>query len=126
MEYKMYLTDSAGTHELPPLERQLTRTNYEKATTVEPLSGNVYRDQIATKVIYSQTWAWLTKEQYDLMDAIYERMKSEWTYPRLTVDGENINNMVVDFSLGAKRIDDDCGTVVEVEVSFRETRQMGS
>ena len=51
---------------------------------------------------------------------------SEWTYPRLTVDGENINNMVVDFSLGAKRIDDDCGTVVEVEVSFRETRQMGS
>lgn len=124
MEYKIYLTDSAGTHELPPLEVPLTRVKNEKMTTVEPLSGNVYDDYIATKRTWAHTWAYLSKDEYDLLDAIYERMKSEWTYPRLTIDGEGVTDLVVKFELGAKNIIDDCGEVQGVTVSFRETRQL--
>lgn len=126
MYYKIYLTDSAGTHELPPLEVPLTRVKNEKMTTVEPLSGNVYDDYIATKRSWAHTWAFLTKDEYDLLDEIYERMKSEYTYPELTIDGENVNDLVVKFELGAKNIIDDCGTVSDVTVAFRETRQLGS
>lgn len=124
--YKLYLTDSAGTHELPPLEVPLTRVNNEKMTTVEPLSGNVYDDYIATKRVWAHTWRYLSKDEYDLLDEIYERMKDEWTYPRLTIDGENVTDLVVKFELGAKNIIDDCGEVQDVTVSFRETRQLGS
>lgn len=126
MAYKIYLTDSAGTHELPPLEVPLTRVKNEKMTTVEPLSGNVYDDYISTKRAWAHTWAYLSKEEYDLLDAIYERMKSEWVYPQLTIDGENVNNLVVKYELGAKNIIDDCGEVQDITVSFRETRQIGS
>lgn len=126
MEYKIYLTDSAGTHELPPLEVPLTRVKNEKMTTVEPLSANVYDDYIATKRVWSHTWAYLTKEQFDLLDEIYERQKSEWTYPQLTIDGENISNLTVKYTLGAKNIIDDCGNVNGVTVSFQETKQIGS
>ena len=126
MEYKLYLTDSAGTHELPPLEVPLTRVKNEKMTTVEPLSGNVYDDFIATKRAWSQTWANLTKEEYDDLDEIYERMKSEWQYPELSIDGEAVTNLVVKFTLGPKNIINDCGDVQDVTVSFRETRQLGS
>jgi hypothetical protein len=124
MTYKIYLTDSAGTHELPPLEVPLTRVKNEKMTTVEPLSGNVYDDFIATKRTWSHTWAYLTKDEYDMIDEIYERMKSDWTYPRLTIDGESVTNLVVKFDLGAKNIINDCGEVQDVTVSFRETRQL--
>lgn len=124
--YKIYLTDSAGTHELPPLEVPLTRVKNEKMTTVEPLSGNVYDDYIATKRTWAHTWAYLTKEEYDLLDAIYERQKTEWTYPQLTIDGENVSGLVVKYELGPKNIIDECGTVQDVTVSFRETRQLGS
>lgn len=124
--YIIYLTDSAGTHQLPPLEVPLTRVKNEKMTTVEPLSGNVYDDYIATKRSWVQTWAFLTKEQYDLLDEIYERMKTEWTYPELTIDGENVTDLVVKYDLGAKNIIDNCGLVSDVTVSFRETRQIGS
>jgi hypothetical protein len=124
--YKIYLTDSAGTHELPPLEVPLTRVKNEKMTTVEPLSGNVYDQFFATKRVWAHTWKYLTKEQYDLLDEIYERMKSEWTYPQLTIEGENVTNLVVKFELGAKNIIDNCGEVQDVTVSFRETRQLGS
>lgn len=126
MNYKIYLTDSAGTHELPPLEVPLTRVKNEKMTTVEPLSGNVYDDFIATKRVWSHTWAYLTKDEYDALDVIYERMKSEWTYPQLTIDGESVAGLTVKFDLGAKNIIDDCGEVQDVTVSFRETRQLGS
>ena len=122
--YTIYLTDSAGVHELPPLEIPLTRVKNEKMTTVEPLSANVYQDYIATKRIWSHTWAYLSKDEYDLLDTIYERMKSEWTYPELTIDGENVNNVVVTYDLGPKEIIDDCGMVQDVTVSFRETRQL--
>lgn len=126
MAYEIFLIDSAGTHELPPLEVPLTRVKNEKMTTVEPLSGNVYDDFIATKRVWAHTWAYLTQEQYALLDEIYERMKSNWTYPQLTIDGEDVTNLVVKFELGAKNIIDDCGNVQDVTVSFRETRQLGS
>lgn len=126
MAYTIYLTDSAGTHELPPLEVPLTRVKNEKMTTVEPLSGNVYDDYIATKRTWAHTWRYLSEDEYALLDEIYERMKSEWTYPQLTIDGENVTDLVVKFELGAKNIIDDCGEVQDVTVSFRETRQLGS
>lgn len=123
--YKLYLTDSAGTHELPPLEVPLTRGKIEKQTVVEPLSGNVYRDYIATKLNYTHTWRFLSEDDYDLLDEIYERMKKELTYPMLTVEGQGISLMVVDYELSPKNIIDDCGLVQDVTVSFRETRQLG-
>ncbi len=126
MAYTIYLTDSNGTHELPPLEKQLSRVKNEKMTTVEPLSGNVYDDYIATKRVWTHTWSWLPKEQFDLLDEIYERMKNEWAYPELSIEGESVSNLVVKYELGAKNIDDDCGTVTGVTVTFRETRQLGS
>lgn len=126
MTYKIFLTDSAGTHELPPLEVPLTRVKNEKMTTVEPLSGNVYDDFITTKRVWAHTWAYLTEDEYDLLDQILERMKTNWTYPQLTIQGEGVANLVVKYELGAKNIIDDCGNVQDVTVSFRETRQLGS
>ena len=124
--YKISLTDSAGTHELPLLEVPLTRVKNEKMVTVDPLSGNVYDDFIATKRVWSHTWAYLTKDEYDLLDEIYERMKSEWKYPQLTIDGESVSNLIVKYTLGPKNIIDDCGNVNNVTVSFQETKQIGT
>lgn len=126
MAYTIFLTDSAGTHELPPLEVPLTRVKNEKMTTVEPLSGNVYDDYISTKRVWTHTWRYLSEEEYNLLDEIYERMKDEWTYPELTIDGESVTDLVVKYELGAKNIIDDCGNVQDVTVTFRETRQLGS
>lgn len=126
MAYKLFLTDSAGTHELPPLEVPLTRVKNEIGATVQTLSGNVYDDFVATKRAWAHTWAYLTEDEYNLLDEIYERMKSEWTYPELTVDGEGVSDLTVKFELGAKNTVDNCGTVSDVTVSFRETRQLGS
>lgn len=122
--YEITLTDSAGAHVLPPLEIPLTRVYNEKMTTVEPLSGNVYDDYIATKRAWSHTWRYLSKEEYELLDEIYTRMKDERTYPDLTITGENVNDLTVKYTLGAKNIIDDCGMVEGVSIGLIETRQL--
>lgn len=130
MAYRILLTDSAGTHELPALEVPLTRVKNEKKTVVEPLSANVYEDYIATKRAWAHTWAYLTQEEYDLLDSILERRKTDNTYPQLTIESNNANDSVelltVQYELSPKNIIDDCGNVQDVTVSFRETRQLGS
>lgn len=127
--YKIYLNDSAGTHELPPLEVPLTRVKNEKKAVVEPLSGNVYEDYFATKRSWTHTWAYLSPEQYDLLDEIYERRKVDGVYPSLTIESDNSNDNVslltVQYELSPKNIIDECGNVRDVTVSFRETRQVG-
>lgn len=123
MTHILYLTDSAGTHELPPLDVPLTQVKNEKMTTVEPLSGNRYKDYIATKRAWSHTWAFLTIDEYNALDEIYERQKQEWTFPKLTVGGENVTELVVDYELGPKNIISEC-EVSDVTVVFYETRQL--
>lgn len=123
MAYKISLTDSSGTYELPPLNVPLTREKYEKATVVETLSGNVYTDYIATKRIYTHTWAYMSKDEFDMIDAIYERQKTLFQYPTVDVEGEGISNMTAQFLLDKKNIIDNCGTVQNVSITLRETRQ---
>lgn len=128
--YIAYLTDSAGTHELPALEVPLTRVKNQKKTVVEPLSANVYEDYIATKRVWAHTWAYLTNEEYDLLDQILDRMVSEWIYPQLTITSDNtadnVNLVTVQYELSPKNVIDDCGNVSDVTISLRETRQLGS
>lgn len=128
--HTIYLTDSAGTHELPPLEVPLTRVKNEKKTVVEPLSGNVYEDIAATKRSWAHTWKYLSNEEYNLLDDILERRKVDWAYPQLTIEtdsaGDSVSLLVVQYELSPKNTIDDCGNVQDVTVSFRETRQLGS
>lgn len=130
MAYTIYLTNSTGTHELPPLEVPLTRVKNEKSTEVEPLSANVYEDFIATKRVWAHTWKYMSNEDYELLDSILEQRKVDWAYPSLTIDtdnlGDSVSDLVVQYKLGPKGIIDACGNVQDVTVSFRETRQLGS
>ena len=126
MTYKIYLTDSAGVHELPPLNVPLSRVKIEGMKERIPLSGNVYDQYIFTKRIWTHTWAYMTKDEYDLLDEILERQKSERKYPRLTIDGENVTDLVVKYTLSSKELIDSCGTVENVTITVRETRQLGT
>ena len=124
--YSISLTDTTGTYKLPPLEVPLSRVKTEGIIERTPLSGNVYDQYIFTKRIWTHTWKYMTLEDYQLLDDIYEHQKATLTYPELTIEGENVTGLVVKYILGKKDIIDNCGTVENVTVTFRETRQLGS
>lgn len=126
MAYEIQLTDQTGTQTLTITEVPLTVSPIEIATDVQVLSGNVYTDFIAQKRAWSHTWAWLTKEEYDVIKGYYDRQFTLFEYPELTIVDAGVNNVTVRMSVTPKNIADNCGTVNDFTVSFRETKQQGS
>jgi len=128
MELK--LLDSTGQTTLPPLEVPLTISILEGAVDVQTLSYDVYTDFIVQKRAWTHTWAYLTREEYQIIKGYYDRQFSApYAYPQLTIDGSisnEITNIVVRMTLTSQNIIDNCETVSDVTVSFRETRQLGS
>lgn len=127
MELK--LTDSTGQSTLPAIEVPLTVSTLEGAVDVQTLSFDVYTDFITQKRTWTQTYAYLTDAEYQLIKGYYDRQFTNYTYPQLSVEGSTSNDVtdvVVRMTLTPQNIIDDCETVQDVTVSFRETRQLGS
>lgn len=126
MAYEITLTDSLGTDTLALTEVPLTTTPLEVATDVQVLSGNLYTDFIAQKRVWSHTWRWLTKEEYNIIIGYYERQFSLYEYPELTIVDEGVVSIPVRMTVTPKNVADDCGVVNDFTVSFRESVQSGS
>lgn len=126
MELK--LTDSTGQSTLPELEKPFTITPIEGAVDVQTLSFDVYTDFVTKKRVWTQTYSFLTKEQYALIEGYYSRQFTEYTYPRLSITGSennDVTNVKVRMSLSSQNIIDNCETMADVTVSFRETNGSG-
>lgn len=106
---------------MPESEVPLTTTTIEGATDVQVLSFNVYTDFITQKRLWSHTWAYMTEAQFAILKGYYDRQFTLFAYPQLTISDENVNLVTVRMSLNPKNIVDNCGTVNDVTVSFRET-----
>lgn len=127
MELK--LLDATGQQTLPAIEVPLTISTLEGAVDVQTLSFDVYTDFITQKRVWTETYAYLTKDEYLLIKGYYDRQFTNFTYPQLSVSGSTVNdvtNIVTRMTLTPQNIIDNCETVQDVTVSFRETRQLGS
>lgn len=123
------LTDATGQSTLPEIEVPLTVSTFEGATDVQTLSFDVYTDFVTQKRTWTQTYSFLTKEEYDLIKGYYDRQFTNYTYPRFSIEeseNNNVTNVVTRMTMTAQNIIDNCETVADVTVSFRETRQLGA
>lgn len=127
MELK--LTDATGQSTLPAIEVPLTVSTFEGATDVQTLSFDIYTDFITQKRTWTNTYAFLTKEEFALLKGYYDRQFTNYQYPQLTIEGSdnnNVTNVVTRMTLTAQNIIDNCETVADVTVSFRETNGAAS
>jgi hypothetical protein len=123
------LTDSTGQSTLPELEVPFTILPIEGAVDVQTLSFDVYTDFVTQKRTWTQTYAFLTKEDFDLVKGYYDRQFVDYTYPQLSIEesvNHDVTNIVCRMTMTAENLIDNCETVSNVTISFRETRQLGS
>lgn len=123
MAYDITLTDSVGSLVLPRLNVPLTITTLEGAVDVQTLSYDIYTDFITTKRLWEHTWSYMTEEDYTNLQAYYLRQFTLYKYPQISIADENVSLVTVRMELNPKRIIDNCGTVQNVTVRFRETKQ---
>lgn len=126
MAIEIKLTDSTGQVTLPALDVPLTLNPIHKMTEVEVVSGNIYFDYVGTKRTWTATYAYLTEDEFNVLKGYLDRQLSTGTFPELSIDYYTVANVVVYMSLTPQNIIDNCGTVQDVTVSFRETIQMST
>lgn len=122
MNYDLTLTDATGTETFNQAEIPITTTPVEIGTDVQVLSGNVYTDFIDLKRTWTRTFTYMDKADFDLLKGFYDRQFTLFTYPLLTITDDGANNVPVRMTFSGQNIIDNCGTIQEVTVSFRESR----
>ena len=123
---ELELTDATGTATLQMLEVPLSIKTIEGATDVQTLDYNVYTDFLAQKRVWSHTWAYMDESDYNILKGYYDRQFTLFEYPELSIDYYNVANVPVRMTLNHQEVVNYCGRVQNVEVTFRETKQLGS
>lgn len=124
--YEIIISDSTTTETLPLLNVPLTQQIIEGATDVETLDMNLYTDFVGTKRLWNHEWAYMSEEDYTILQGFYLRQFTLLEYPSITISELGVEDVVVRMSLSPQSIIDNCGTVEGVEVTFRETVQMST
>lgn len=121
--YEIIISDSTGSLTLPALEVPLTIGTIEGASDVQTLDFNVYTDFVTTKRQISHTWAFLSEDDFNAIKEFYDRQFTLYQYPTITITALGITDMTVRMTLNPQTIIDQCGTVADVTVGFRESKQ---
>jgi hypothetical protein len=124
MAFAITITDSVDTMTIEFPSPPLSESIIEGATDVQTLDMNVYTDFFASKRLWSDVLPYMTETEFNQLKGFYDRQFSLWEYPTISIPDLNVTDVVVRMNLTPRMVIDNCGTVENVEVSFRETVQM--
>lgn len=123
---EIQLTNSQGTLILPVLSPPLTTSPIEGAVDVLTLDNNVSTYFTQNKRLWTQPWDYLSEDDFNAIKSFYDRQWIDFEYPLLTITHFGISNVPVRMTISPQNTVDNCGRVEGVEVTFRETTQIGS
>jgi hypothetical protein len=124
--YTITLTDSTTSATMPVLNVPLMQTVLEGAVDVTTLDLNMYTDFFATKRLWTHRWAYMTESEFNVLKGFYDRQWTLREYPTITIADLAVTDVVVRLNISPQSIIDNCGTVADVEATFRESVQTTS
>lgn len=124
MKLTLTITDDERSETFDILPSPFTKSREIGKSEVTTQSGDIYTDYVYTKFEFSYNWGFLTEEEYRVLEGFFERQFSLNKYPRITIPALGVENMVARMELSEQNIVNDCGVVEDVEVKFRESRQL--
>jgi len=119
------LTDDTTTLTLqlpePPLVFEDSNKDVQNTTIDNKLKIYIYPG--ADKTIVKQTFAYMKIADYNALRGFRTRQRSTGNFPKLSITGlsTDITNMPVYLDMGGKNVIDNCETVQDLSVTFRES-----
>ena len=124
MSLTLTIKDDTLTKVYPLLEVPLTKKREVGKTEITTLNGNVYTDYIYKKFVFEHKWAWMSEDDYRVIEGFYDRQFINHKYPIISIPELGIENMVCAMELSDQEIVSNCGTVENVTITLRETTQI--
>lgn len=121
MNIEATLTSSLGTIDLPIIEVGLSKSRVDMVNRVTTLSNDVFTRYSPN---FRQQWefpySYMDKATYDQIEAIYYDSLITG-YPTLSIPYYDVDDVYVVMELNPMEVIDDCGTIRNIKLSFRET-----
>ncbi len=124
MAYEIVISDTVDEMTINFPSPPLIESVIEGATDVTTLDLNLYTDFFATKRSWSDTISYMSESDFNQLKGFYDRQWTLFQYPVLGIPDLDVSDVVVRFYLSPRQVRDNCGTVQNVEMMFRETIQM--
>jgi len=123
MNYDFTLTDDFGSDIFTGSVIPLSINPVNMDVVVTTLDNNTTRYIFPEKSSWSYPFDFMDEVQWVKLKGYYDRMRTYYRLPYLSIPGESLSEQAVDMVLSGKQIVDNCGTVQDVTVTFRETAQ---
>lgn len=120
------ITDSTSSMNLPIIEVPLTVAREDFATDVITLSNDMYTDFVSQKRSWAFPYDHIIEADYELLEGFYNRQFTLYEYPTISIPYYGVSNVPVRMFLNNREVFNDCGDVQNIQVSFRETVELGS
>lgn len=98
-----------------------------RETDVETIDANISTYYSATKRQYTIQLGEMGKDGYAELVAFRDRQYTNRKYPLITITGDdniNVSSLPMKLTVNAQNVVDNCGTVENVTVTLRESKQM--
>lgn len=97
-----------------------------RETDVETLDGNISTYYSTTRRQYEFQPVFMDADSYAQLKGFRDRQYANKKYPQISVVGNGVavSNLTAKMTLNDQRVTDQCGTVENITVSFRESKQM--
>lgn len=120
------ITDDTASAILELPEVPLSEDTVNNDVEVTTLDNNIslYITPDSDKRVWTHTWSYLTEESYNILKGFRDRQRTLFKYPLITISDQNATDVPVYMKLNPKNIVDDCGTVQNASVTWRESTQM--
>ena len=118
------LLDSSGLTEWTTLSPPLGESTIEGAVDIKTLDNNISTYFTSNKRQWTHTWPYMSEDKYLELRGYYDRQFTEFKFPLLSLDFYSIDSVPVRMYMEQKDIIDGCGTVENVTITLRETRQL--
>lgn len=116
------ITSTLNGTDMPPIEQDFINTPLDKVVDVETLDNSIYTDFTGSR---HQSWTYnydsLTQDQYDALKDAYDGQFTSYEYPTLSIPYYSVADQPVRMYINEKNIWDNCGSVQNVQITFRET-----
>lgn len=119
------ITSTLNGAAMPPIELEFLQTPVEMAVDVVTLDNSLYTDFSGNR---HSSWTYnyesLTQSQYDTLKAAYDDQFADYQYPLLSIPYYSVTDVPCRMFINEKNIWDNCGSVQNVQITFRETSQL--
>jgi hypothetical protein len=111
---------------MPPIELEFIHSPIEKTVDVETLDNSVYTDLTgARRGLWTFNYDSLTEAEYNLIRAAYDaQFTALYQYPLLSIPYYSVIDQPCRMTINEKNIWNNCGSVQNVQITFRETPQL--